>query len=353
MLKTLLVDDNRNALEGLRRHIAWENTGCACVATAANGRDALALVEELHPDILITDVKMPFMDGLELCREVHRRYPGTHLIVLSAHDEFDFAREALLCGVEDYILKPIDTERLRELETLLRGIAEATEQYIKEISSFLDSKIGETLAASLRQGDEEETDRRLCALAELNSADMRVVEHVCIQLLKLLNRTLSELNMTSYLESDGLPVQLIALREKRSPELARDYVRNTFRAAARAIYANKNINTESMVRRVKQFIQENYNDPNFSTAMLSTRFNISQSYLCHIYKCTENTSINNYMTLLRMERACALLTGTQLSIVDVSAKIGYLDPHYFAKVFRKLKGITPTEYRRLAILGKE
>ena len=345
MLKVLLVDDNRKALEGLRHHIRWDKTGCVCAATALNGQEALALTQELHPDIIITDVKMPLMSGLELCSRVHELFPNIHLIILSAHDEFDYARTAMRHGVESYVLKPIDAEKLIEIEGLLHGIATATLAYVETLSSFLDSTVGESLALGLRKGDPAEIDLLLRDVEELFSSDIRIVEHVAIQLLRLLKRTMQELGISG--KATGLTAQIRQLHTLPSTHKMREYIHTQYHDACSAIYQKKSLNTEKLVGRIKAYIDSNYADVNFSTSLLSGKFSVSQSYLCHIYKAIEGTSINTYATTLRIAEACRLISGTGLSIVEIAARVGYLDAHYFAKVFRKLRGVTPTEFRRL------
>ena len=348
MLKVLLVDDNRKALDGLQRHIRWADTGCVCTCAANNGEEALELAERLHPDIMITDVRMPGMDGLELCRRVRERFPNMHIIVISAHDEFEYARAAMRFGVENYILKPIDGEKLAELETLLQNISDTAKQYVESLCAFLGSGCGEALALSLRKGDWDETQKLLEDIAELRSCDIRVVEHVGIQLLRLLSKTMQDLGLTPVGETE-LSQRLNQLHTLHSREGMREYVAAACQGDCVIICQRKNTNTSSLVQRIKAFIEDNYTDANFSTYLIASKFSISQSYLCHIYKAIEGTSINTYATQLRMQEARKLLADTSLGIVEISARIGYLDAHYFAKVFHKLCGMTPSEYRRLRI----
>lgn len=112
LYKVLLVDDEANARESIVRVIDWEKLGFEMVGQASNGEEALDLAERLQPDVLMTDIKMPFMDGLELCCRIKRLLPSIRLAIFSGFDEFEYAKEAITQQVEEYILKPIDTQEL-------------------------------------------------------------------------------------------------------------------------------------------------------------------------------------------------------------------------------------------------
>ncbi|MFD0693209.1 response regulator [Paenibacillus sp. GCM10027628] len=121
MKKVLLVDDEVLVREGIRDRIQWENEGFLYTGDAPDGELALPLIERLSPDILITDIKMPFMDGLQLSRIVKEKMPGIKIVILSGHDEFSYAREALRIGVEEYCLKPINATELLHILKKVSG----------------------------------------------------------------------------------------------------------------------------------------------------------------------------------------------------------------------------------------
>ena len=114
MYTVLLVDDETSMLETLVQSIHWQQYGVDTVLTAADGMQALEVLSEHAVDLLITDIKMPHMDGLSLLREVRSIYPNTHCIILSAYEEFEYAKQAMQLGVENYLLKPLETEEMEE-----------------------------------------------------------------------------------------------------------------------------------------------------------------------------------------------------------------------------------------------
>ena len=119
MLKTFLVEDEVVIREMIKKMIPWEQYGFELAGEAADGEMALPLILKSKPDLLITDIKMPFMDGLTLCRLVKKELPDIRIVILSGYDDFNYAKQAISIGVEDYLLKPITKnafiERLKEI----------------------------------------------------------------------------------------------------------------------------------------------------------------------------------------------------------------------------------------------
>ena len=111
-MKLLIVDDEMQIRTGLEQGIDWKEQGFDQVYTARNGIEALDICEELHPEIIITDIRMPGLDGIELSRRVVSSYDLVEIIILSGYSDFEYAREALKIGAFDYLLKPINIEEL-------------------------------------------------------------------------------------------------------------------------------------------------------------------------------------------------------------------------------------------------
>ena len=113
MIRVFLVDDEIVIREGIRVSFPWDQTEYTLVGEAPDGEMALPMIRDTRPDILITDIRMPFMDGMELCRIVRREMPRIGIIILSGYDEFEYARQGIQLGVKEYMLKPVTAEELR------------------------------------------------------------------------------------------------------------------------------------------------------------------------------------------------------------------------------------------------
>ena len=110
--KVLLVDDEADVMDVIEHKINWEEFGFTVIGKAQNGMKALEIAEKEQPDVVITDIKMPYMDGLELSRRLRKENPGIRIMILTGFDEFEYAKEAVHLEVEEYVLKPVNAEEL-------------------------------------------------------------------------------------------------------------------------------------------------------------------------------------------------------------------------------------------------
>jgi two-component system response regulator YesN len=143
--KVFLVEDEIVAREGIRDNVDWRLNGFEFCGEAPDGEIALPLLETAEPDILITDIKMPFMDGLQLCKVVRERMPWVKIIILSGHDEFEYAQEAIKLGVTEYLLKPVGVQ---ELHNVLHKVAAQLDRERREQEELqrLRDQVEENLA---------------------------------------------------------------------------------------------------------------------------------------------------------------------------------------------------------------
>jgi len=118
MIKVMIVDDMPIFLEYLRTTIDWETYGFELVCEATNGEDALEKAEIFQPDLVLSDIKMPYMDGLMLTEKLSEMYPQISVVLITGNSEFEYARRAIKLGVVDYIVKPFEKEEL--IRTLLK-----------------------------------------------------------------------------------------------------------------------------------------------------------------------------------------------------------------------------------------
>ena len=121
-IKVFLVEDEMVIRRGIKNSIDWEKEGYIFCGEASDGELAYPMIIKEKPDILITDIRMPFMDGLELCKLVKKELPNIKILILSGYDEFDYAKEAIRLGVTEYLLKPISPGKLLEA---LNGVSES------------------------------------------------------------------------------------------------------------------------------------------------------------------------------------------------------------------------------------
>ena len=128
MYKVLIADDEKAIRNGLRVLIDWEGIGFEVKAVAANGLEAQKIVKEMGIDVVVTDIRMPKVDGLELAKYLRQEYASIDVILISGYQDFDYARKAIEYGVRNYLLKPLDagqlTETLKKIKDARDSISE-------------------------------------------------------------------------------------------------------------------------------------------------------------------------------------------------------------------------------------
>ena len=126
MLRVLLVDDEPFILRGMKELIDWKNEGFEIVGSAADGEEALLFLQNHDADLILADIKMPIMDGLELLRKlrISEKYRDIYFIILSGYADFQYAQEAIKYACNDYILKPVEKEKLVQALRKVRGTGE-------------------------------------------------------------------------------------------------------------------------------------------------------------------------------------------------------------------------------------
>lgn len=129
LYKVMLVDDEDEVRQAIERRVDWNSIGFEVVASAENGEEALELADKFRPDVVMSDIHMPFIDGLTLCKMLKKQFPGTKIIFFSGYDEFEYAKEAIKLEAEEYILKPVDAEELKNI--FLRIKARLDDEYDK------------------------------------------------------------------------------------------------------------------------------------------------------------------------------------------------------------------------------
>ena len=175
MMKVFLVDDEIAIRESLRNTFPWEEKGFQLAGEAPDGEMALPMIRDLNIDILLTDIRMPFMDGMKLCEEVQRTMPWVERIILSGYDDFEYARKAISLGVSEYLLKPVTAGELGEVLDKVRGKIEQRRQERETLAAmrartvnqnaFLREKLLESLFTE--EGDPGDDERVIRQTREL------------------------------------------------------------------------------------------------------------------------------------------------------------------------------------------
>lgn len=366
MKKVFLVDDEIVIRENMRTCIDWEREGFVYCGDAPDGELALPLIEKWKPDILITDIRMPFMNGLELAAIVRNMLPDIKIIILSGHDEFEYARQAIRIGVQEYCLKPFSAEDIIRMLKVICAKEEAAEER-KSVRTegeralpaagpdavlgdgSLDGLDREGFFAFLRAGSPAQKDEHIRRLAKgLANLDW---ESSLYGYFLLHDLTLGVFKEAKERFGDGiraderLPEMKCRISEIRSWEDAVEYLDRLaelywhWRSRAGDRYG-------ALIARVKQYVQDHYGDESLSLNEAARHVNVSPSHLSKVFSQETGKTFIEYLMETRIQKAKELLLSTGSKSYEIAFQVGYQDPHYFSNVFKRMTGMTIREFRK-------
>lgn len=243
----LIVDDEEYVRNGLKKRYAWRELGFRVVGTCRNGREALDFVNANRPHVVLTDIMMPGMSGLELAAHIHQSYPQIHVVLLSAYNEFKFAQQAIKSGVKGYLVKPAAEEDVKELFT----------------------SIAKTLLPVAEQEDS--------------------------------------------------PAPNEELYPQRSHE-------------------------KQWITHAKQYVEAHLGNK-ITLQEVAGELYLTPAYFSIFFKKETGQNFIDYVTYVKIQKAKQLLQHSDLLVKDIAYHVGYDDYSYFCKIFRKLVGSTPLDYR--------
>lgn len=148
-ISAVILDDEKHVVNLIKALLPWDEIGIEYKGEAYNGEDGLSLVLSVHPDIVITDIMMPGMSGLDLIEETHRRFPEIEFIIISGYREFDYAQTAIRSGVENYLLKPIDRDELISTLSKLKASILRRRDIARQIELSDEEKKGKSLSEAI------------------------------------------------------------------------------------------------------------------------------------------------------------------------------------------------------------
>lgn len=278
----LIADDEFIECRVLKKKLEQLFPGTVTVLTASNGRETIAEYEKSHPQILILDIEMPGISGLEAAEQIRREDRACSIIFLTAFDEFDYARKAITVHALDYLLKPCDE---KELQAVVQEAMRIADAHVAAAEAF-GGKI---------QG---------AAAQEQQAAG-------------------SSAGRTS-----GQPGGVPMAAQPQAGEEPKDTEQD-----------GKGTDDE-----LRLFIEEHYSEP-VSVQDAAAHFGYADAYFCRIFKQHFGISFVTYLTNFRIRKAKELLGHKEANVREIARAVGYEDSNYFAKVFRRTTGESPSEYR--------
>ncbi len=333
MMRVLLVDDEAIIRESIAAMIPWEELGYQLIGTAENGIVAYDMIRDEYPDVILTDICMPVMTGLELIEKANKLDETIKYVVLSGYNEFDYAKQAMKFGVKHYLLKPTDK---RQIIDALREVKKTAlqEKVIRDKETHIEKIV-------LRIQDCESE-------YELNKIIFPIFEAIeKIEIAKSMgiDILLKSTTKSSVYETDRVEFFESMLDTKLTVEqMGKNLVRCLCKC--KNLYYQHEFKENSHVEKLKKYVEQHLNDENLSLKWLAENYLfVSVGYLSKQFVKEEGERFSDYLNRNRMERAKQMLQREGINVQTAAEACGFgNNPRYFAQVFKRYTGITPTEH---------
>lgn len=386
-MNILIADDERVIREGIQRTIRSlfpEDQ----VFVAERAEDALKVLEEQVIHIVLTDILMPGMNGLEFMKMSKRRYPYIKWVVISAHSEFSYAQEAVRLGARDYLLKPIGKNKLQELISHLTAEIQQDSdisrqgERLKSSLKFLREGVFLRLASGLDIGNLDigpfiqDYHQFYLVMVQLDPGNQSVrLEHYIVE--NVLSELIEQHGQGFVVSYDRQSLLgLVTLRDhariRQFQEEVRTHLTHYLKIPFHILHSGLSYDFSTVpqvVQRMReasfsqvfeleplkgsgekaidlalQYIKEHFSEDLSLEKMASVVF-LNPAYFSQLFKQKTGQGYKEYVTTLRLEQAKLLLLNPKLKLAEIAERVGYQDMRHFTQMFRKRFQLTPTEYR--------
>jgi two-component system response regulator YesN len=358
MRKILLVDDESFALERLRLLFDWKSLGFEIVGECSDGTEALELIEKLSPDLVITDIRMPGLDGLGLIEKViNRTAVKPKFIIISGYDEFEYARKALRFGINHYLLKPVFSEELIpvlqdlypapgpvEIET--GSDNDPVLQNNENSPSFHEISFLNAIVEALEEFDPVTLEAAIESAFVHFDAIQPPPEILNVYVINIIYHSTRLIN-----EMNGSPAELLGkynlnrFNERKTTPLELKNILKSYFADCFAYLKSLKARESQNIYRIEAYLKQNYKQ-NLTLKEIAKIFYMHPAYLGQLFLKKFGVSFNEYLHQMRIEEAKRLMDTTTLRTYEVALEVGYNHYHSFLQNFEKHTGIKPAEYRQ-------
>lgn len=394
-LQVLVVDDEEVVRSGLSGSECFPQAGYRVVGTAADGREALALTSQLKPDLIVTDINMPVMDGLSYLHALRQTGDDTAVLILSCYDDFQFAQRAIQLEVVSYLLKPFTDEELTE--ALLRAkkmlVEKKNKRHALETEQFLlqgkDSVLRDLLRQVIVRGGREEMIHNIHHFGLMEAYPfygLVYFREITLSAQDTLDTLLTGCADTCHLleAGEGACLVLVCSRNvslarfaERVRELCAEWRQALALAPDKAVAGGVFTTLEQAhecflqmlakagaaeaaggqpepeqtdgreeIKRAIDFIEAHLCDEALCLNMVAESIFISPFYFSRLFAKETGMSFVRYVNARRVEKACILLRKGKLRIYEISKATGFQNETYFYQVFKTIKGVTPKKYQQ-------
>lgn len=367
MYKVIVADDEPFMLEGWRTMIDWQGCGYELCGTATDGEEALELIGHVNPDLVVTDIQMPVLDGLGLIRTMREELNyDSQIVIVTGYSEFGYAQQAIRYRVNEYVLKPLVPEEIHELLKNLIIPLDTQRQEIEmryagerdEAAEMLDTFTD--AGGVIEEADlEKMTSRAKQFLALIEAGDVNRIDHAVDDMLQEMRESRAARDWTQsavrYVHGEllrryGMIGADQTLLQKQTWHHTESWfhgeLKQLFRQIAETFASSAQAEPGSggLVAEAVQYLKEHYRTK-IKLQQLANHIHVNAAYLGQQFKREMGISFSEYVHRLRIEEARRMLRRTNMKISDIAFELGYHDAEYFTEKFKALTGELPSLYK--------
>jgi len=398
MWKVLIADDEPKIRIGLRNSVNWPELDMEVVGEAEDGEVALEIAKNARPDIILVDICMPFLDGLQLIEKLNDMLKGCIIIVVTGHDEFAYAQKALKLRVFDYILKPVSREQLRSVlnkarEELINSrnknkYLDWASAQLKRNMPFIRERFMNEWVNGQKTSEEVDEHMKFLGISLDKNSGMLIVKvlerlnkdellkewdrHLLLFAVQNIMEDLLEQWKPNVIFRDNKDNIVAITPVKRTSEwlalgteirtAVEKYLKHTAVVCQKEIDGgvmnvpgiyeslmaeiSESVSCSPVVLLAKHYIETNYWREDLTLEDVAQNVQISPTYLSRLLKQEIGVTFIDYLTQVRVKKATQLMNDPAVKVYEVAKSVGYSSQHYFSTAFKKVLGISPLEYRK-------
>lgn len=356
MFKVMIVDDMEVLRKDVKRLSLWgEASGFIIEEEAKDGLDALRKLETKSFDLVITDIRMPNMDGIELLRNISEKNLCPFTVLLSDFTEYNFARQGFLYGAFDYIGKPVDENELAQLLTRIRRhldeMHEERKKY-RELQEIAEEALHRTedvkqVVMHIGNGNPNAaafTFDLIDMICDMHPDDMLKTQQMIKNTVREMIEEIRKKHPWLDLFTDAEIVMAADYSSFQNLNEMKIFIKAQLEELIAVIHRFSGCRSSDIVKGVCEYVLTHVNEE-ISVKLLSEKLFINKSYLSEVFKQKYGMTLLKYITMTKIERAKKLLREGNLKNYQIAEMLGFQDNEYFGKLFKKYTGVLPKDYR--------
>ncbi len=349
MYKIMIVEDEELERTSIKIFLEENLPEAEIVGEARSGYEALELLENNEVNLMLVDVNIPGIDGMEVVRQARKKYPDAVIIITTAYDDFNVAHKAIKMKVDDFLLKPI------RKEVLLDSVKSFSRRLGGDKKTDKSNKLLGRLEVELRKCSYKASVdilREYIDQLYLEYHDVNVISKRLQDLAKMILKIAEELGIS---DTNELVVQMEKLKIKYLLYNNKHDAYNEVIKMVDIVFDKMNVKgklSDGGMKSVVDYIERNLKR-GISLEDVANHVNISTYYLSKIFKKEMGVNFITYVTDRKMDMAKEMLVNTDIPVLNIALDLAYNEANYFSKAFKKKTGLTPSEYREKYRVRKE